>query len=202
VRDHETVRAIAGSWAEAAQGDGAVFAIFYERHADRVFAHCFSRVGSRIDAEDLTAQVFEIAWRRRADVRVDESADILPWLLATANNLVAGYHRTTARRWGLIRRLPSIESEPDHATTLSDRDELDRELALAMTVLQALRPADREVIELCVMHGLSPTAAAIAAGTSASTMRTRLARALARARGKYSSATLRADRVVGTKVNE
>lgn len=194
--------AIVGRWGEAAQGDGAVFAMFYERHANRVFAHCFARVGSRVDAEDLTAQVFEIAWRRRADVRVDESADILPWLLATANNLVAGHHRAVTRMWGLIKRLPSVESEPDHAAAFADRDELDRELALAMTVLHALRPTDREVIELCVMHGLSPTAAAIATGTSASTMRTRLARALARARGEYRSETLRADGVVGTKVNE
>lgn len=193
---------IADSWVEAVQGDGPAFALFYERHADRVFAHCFSRLGFRIDAEDLTAQVFEIAWRRRADVRVDESADILPWLLATANNLIAGHHRAAARRWGLIRRLPPIEREPDHAATLADRDELDRELALAKTVLQALRPADREVIELCVMHGLSPTAAAMATGTSPSTMRTRLARALARARAKYRSETSRADGVVGTKVDE
>ena len=202
MRDHERVATVESSWSKAVLGDGAAFATFYERHADRVFAHCFVRVGSRIDAEDLTAQVFEIAWRRRADVWVDESADILPWLLVTANNLVSGHYRTVSRMWGLAKRLPAIESEPDHATTLADRDELDRELALAMTVLAALRPADREVIELCVIDGLSPTAAARATGTSASTMRTRLARALSRARGKYWSETLRADGIVGTKVIE
>lgn len=191
--DHESVETLGSCWAQAAAGNSDVFAMFYERHADRVFAHCFVRIGSRNDAEDLTAQVFEIAWRRRADVRVDESADILPWLLTTANNLIGEHYRAAARAWRLMGRLPPTEHEPDHATTFAEHDQFEHELVLAMQVLQALRPSDREVIELCVMHGLSPTAAAIATGTSPSTMRTRLARALVKARGKYKSARLRAD---------
>jgi RNA polymerase sigma-70 factor (ECF subfamily) len=174
------------------------FAVFYERHAGRVFAHCHSRIDCRADAEDLTARVFEIAWRRRCQVRVDADADILPWLLVTANHVISEHHRSTTRVLRLLRRLPPLEFEPDHATTLADRDELDHELALAMAVLRALRPVDREIIELCILDGLSPTAVANETGTPASTMRTRLARALVRARRLYRSAALPADGAAGS----
>lgn len=192
----------ASGWEQAAAGDGEMFAVFYKRHADRVFAHCYSRVGSRVDAEDLTAQVFEIAWRRRTHVHVDDEADILPWLLATANNLVSEHRRGITKLRRLVGRLLPIDDEPDHATILAEREELDCELALAVTVLRTLRAADREVIELCILHGLSPSAAARATGTSASTMRSRLARALVRARGLYRSATLQADGSAGSEVSE
>jgi RNA polymerase sigma-70 factor (ECF subfamily) len=178
----------ASSWNQAAAGNGAVFAMFYRRHAGRVFAHCYSRVGDPQDAEDLAARVFEIAWRRRSEVRVDAQTDILPWLLATANRLVAEHHRATMRRSRLLPRLPTPEDEPDLAISLAERDDRRRNVELAMSVLATLRPADREVIELCVLRGLSPTAAALAIGSPASTVRTRLARALTRARRHYRAA--------------
>lgn len=193
---------LADLWAAAAAGDGTAFATFYERHADRVFAHCFSRVGSRDDAEDLTGQVFEITWRRRADVRFDADADVLPWLLATANNLLSEHHRSVAKRSRLLRRLPRSEDVADHAADVAERDEFDQQLSAALAVLRTLRPADREVIELCVLHGLAPAVAARATGASASTVRTQLARALQRARTAYRSEILRADRAIGAEVSE
>ena len=202
VRDSGYVAVPASRWEQVVAGDGAVFAGFYERHADRVYAHCYSRLASRVDAEDLTAQVFELAWRHRSRVHVDDEADILPWLLATANNLVSAHHRATVKAWRLVRRLSVIEVEPDHAATLADREELDQELALVRAALGDLRPADREVIELCVMHGLSPAAAATATGVPASTVRTRLSRALVRARRAYRLAALRTEDAVRSEVTE
>jgi RNA polymerase sigma-70 factor (ECF subfamily) len=187
----------ASCWSQAAAGDDTAFAMFYRRHAGRVFAHCYSRVGCRADAEDLTARVFEIAWRRRSEVRVDAQADILPWLLTTANHLTAEHHRATIRRWRLLPRLPMPEDEPDHAVILVEHGAHRRDLELAMSILAALRPVDREVIELCILGGLSPTAAAVAIGAPASTVRTRLARALARARRDYRAAACRTEGPTG-----
>ena len=189
-------------WDEVVAGDGDVFALFYQRHADRVFVHCYSRVGSDVDAQDLTAQVFEITWRRRENVRVDPEADILPWLLATANNVIAAHLRANASFRRLLRRLPTVEHEPDHAAMVANRDEFDRDVALAVSVLRALRPADREVLELCVVQGLSPSVAARTIGTSAETARTRLRRALSRAQQLYRSAALRQDGTLGGEVDE
>ena len=192
----------ASSWEQAAAGDADAFAACYMQYADRVFAHCFVRVGSRAEAEDITAKVFEITWRRRADVYVDAEAGIFPWLLTTANNLIAEHHRATTKLRKLVSRLPRLEDEPDPAITLVEADALDRDLALAMTVLLALKGQDREVIELCIMHGLSPTSAANSIGISASTLRTRLQRALLRARRLYRSTTQQPDGGVTKEANE
>ncbi|HEY3737775.1 MAG TPA: RNA polymerase sigma factor [Jatrophihabitans sp.] len=171
-------------WERAVAGDPDAFGEFYERHADRVFAHCSARGAVRADAEDLTAEVFTIAWRRRSAIQLHDEADILPWLLVTANNLLSEHRRSSARIWRLAGRLP-VADEPDVAIEIADRDEFDRERVRALDTLRALRPADREVIELCVMHGLSAAAVAAATGRPASTVRTRLARALTRARAIY-----------------
>ncbi len=57
-------------WSRAANdGAGEAFGELFERHANRVYAHCFSRTGSWSMAEDLTSVVFLEAWRRRAEVR-------------------------------------------------------------------------------------------------------------------------------------
>src|SRR5260370_38449079 len=53
-------------WSLAAdQQAGPAFGELFERHADRVYAHCFQRTGSWSMAEDLTSAVFLAAWRRR-----------------------------------------------------------------------------------------------------------------------------------------
>jgi RNA polymerase sigma-70 factor (ECF subfamily) len=82
------------------------------------------------------------------------------------------------------------EHEPDVAAAIVEQDALEREQALALSVLSTLRPKDREIIELCVLHGLSPAAIAAEIGVSASTLRNRLARALTRARRAYRAANL------------
>ena len=48
------------------------------------------RRAARSDADDLTADVFATAWRRRDDI--PEGAE-LPWLYRTAGFVVANHHR-------------------------------------------------------------------------------------------------------------
>src|SRR5258708_9621507 len=52
---------------------GEAFGELFERHADRVYAHCFSRTGSWSMAEDLTSVLFLEAWRKRT-ARADSNA--------------------------------------------------------------------------------------------------------------------------------
>lgn len=169
-------------WARAAAGDGELFALFYERHADRVFSHCYRRLGSRQDAEDLTAEVFAIAWRHRARISPHEQADILPWLLTTANNLVHHHHRAVTRARRLLRAIPRDEPVPDISIDIAEQDATAHALLTINAVLDRLRRADRDIIQLCVLDGLSPAAVAATTGTPAGTVRARLSRALARAR--------------------
>jgi RNA polymerase sigma-70 factor (ECF subfamily) len=173
-------------WEQAAAGNADAFATFYERHADRVFAHCVYRSGSRADAEDVTAEVFALAWRERVKVRFSAEADILPWLLTTATNLILEQQRKAARGRRAARRV-TVEDEPDIAAAIADQDELQRDQQRALRVLGELSPADREVIELCVVNGLAPSAVAVGLNAPASTIRNRLSRALGRARAAYRS---------------
>ena len=43
-----------------------------------------------IDADDITADVFTVVWRRRADVPDDA---VLPWLYGVARHLLANHYR-------------------------------------------------------------------------------------------------------------
>jgi RNA polymerase sigma-70 factor, ECF subfamily len=68
---------------ERARTDQEAFAVLYERFFTRVWAYAVGRVG-RQSAEDVVAETFTVAWRRRADI----PRDPLPWLLVVARNVV------------------------------------------------------------------------------------------------------------------
>lgn len=176
-------------WAKAAAGDGAVFARFYDRHANRVFSHCYRRLGSRQDAEDLVAEVFALAWRHRDRVTPHGDADILPWLLTTANNLLRHHHRSVARARLMLESVPRDRSIPDFSDDVVDQAARRQELALIADVLDQLSRPEREIIVLCVLDGVHPTDLAAATGEPPGSVRSRLSRALARARRIHQSVT-------------
>lgn len=171
-------------WSLAVSGDPDAYAGLYTRHADRVFTHCLRRTAARNDAEDLTAEVFAETWRQRDRVQVDpEGGGLLPWLLGTANNLLRRRHRDHFRRDNLTRRLAGRHSDvADHADdVIGSVDDL-RDLQRLTWVLKTLDPRDQDVIHLCVIEGLTPAAVALTFGEPAGTIRSRLSRALTRAR--------------------
>jgi RNA polymerase sigma-70 factor (ECF subfamily) len=121
-------------------------------HAGAVRAYATRRVPSG-DADDVTSDVFVIAWRRLDDVPVDA----LPWLLACARRIVANRVRGTRRQAALRHRL-GLERPRPSGVPLPDS-------SLAES-LAALSPADREALMLVVWDGLDHTRAAVVAGCS------------------------------------
>lgn len=170
-------------WRSASAGDPAPFGELYRRHADRVYTHCLRRTASQVDAEDLTGEVFAEVWRQRDRVQLTEDGEVLPWLLGTANNLMRRRHRDRFLRDRLTQRLGGqLSDTADHADdVIGNLDDL-RDLQRLDLVLAQLRPRDREVIHLCVIEGLTPAAVALTFGEPAGTIRSRLSRALERAR--------------------
>jgi hypothetical protein len=68
------------------RGDEAAFGELFERHVQAVWNYCYRLTASRSLAEDLSAETFCIAWRRRSPMTlVGDSA--LPWLYTVAANL-------------------------------------------------------------------------------------------------------------------
>jgi len=121
------------------------------------------------DAEDLAAQVLEIAWRRLDEVPADEA---LPWLYAVAHNLWRNQARKDRRRLDLLARF-SASLPPEAVTDPGDPGVLRAALA-------SLSDGDQEVLRLVAWDGVTPAGLATVLGCSPVAARTRLHRARAR----------------------
>lgn len=145
------------------------FTDLYRLHAGRVFAYAYRQSDAAV-AEDIVAETFMTAWRRRGDV----PDDALPWLLVVARNLLANHRRRLARgeatRFELQARHRAAAHQPPADESVIDREEMLRALA-------SLRPKDQEALLLIAWDGLTPQAAAQVAGCSQSTFEVRLHRA-------------------------
>jgi RNA polymerase sigma factor (sigma-70 family) len=145
-----------------------------------VFSHLGSvaayarRRGSR-DADAIAAEVMTIAWRRLADVPLD---DPRPWLFATARNLVLA----DARRSSRVVMSDAVETSDDALTP--EVLELDPELGAA---LRSLSPLDREALLLVAWEDLTPAQAARSLGIKPTAFRVRLLRARRRLKAKLNS---------------
>ena len=137
-------------------------------HMDAVYRY-FLRRTHRSDVDDLTAETFTLAWRKRSSV--PRGAE-LPWLYRTAGYLLANH-----RRRSRAVHLHAVEepTSPDHAEELARRDRIDRALA-------ALSPRDREILLLHAWEGLDGTELGEALGVSRSGAQAALSRARARLR--------------------
>jgi DNA-directed RNA polymerase specialized sigma24 family protein len=93
-------------WRLAGAGSQAAFGDLFDRHLRAVWNHCYRLTGSHSQAEDLAANTFLVAWRRRSDVAlVRDSA--LPWLFTVAGNLNRNEHRRSVRFLRAVRRTPA-----------------------------------------------------------------------------------------------
>ena len=77
----------------------ASFRVLYACHRDDVWRYLRRRTDHDV-AEDLTTEVFVIAWRRRPDL----TTDALPWLYGVARRVLANHRRGDGRAGALIER--------------------------------------------------------------------------------------------------
>ncbi len=126
-------------------------------------------------ADDITSDVFVIAWRRLDDV----PEDALPWLLACARRVVAN-RRRASRRQAALRERMSRERPPAQAPVMGD--------SALSEALRGLRPDDREVLMLIAWEGLDTEQAATVLGCSRRALTMRLHRARRRLAAALASA--------------
>ncbi len=150
----------------------ASFERAYSRHLPAVSGYLFRRV-ERQHVEDLAADVFAIAWRKRASVTEGEE---LPWLYRIAANVVSNHRRKQASGGALVAALRPADSSP----SAEDIVVADASLAAAW---RQLRPAERELLTLALVEDLSPAELAVALGASVNAVSIRLHRA----RGKLAA---------------
>ena len=146
--------------------DAPWFTALVRAHERDVHRFLVRRAGQ--DAEDLTADVLTIAWRRRDDV--PEGAE-LPWLYRTAGFVLAN-HRRKGRPIP-VEHLPEIVDEDDPALRAVN----DERVRLA---LGALSPRDRQIVLLNAWEGLTGQALADVLGVGRGGADAALSRARAR----------------------
>lgn len=144
------------------------FAALHRELYPRVKAYAMRRTMDSASADEITAETFEIAWRRREEPIRDQ----LPWLLGIARGLLANQRRSDRRRVELNDRLAQewIATEPDHSDLVADRAEL-------LAALSTLREEEREVLVLLAWDGLDRSEAARVLGCSRGALAVRLHRA-------------------------
>jgi RNA polymerase sigma-70 factor (ECF subfamily) len=142
----------------------------FRDHYARVLAFSTRRLAGREIAEDVVADVFAVAWRRRD--RIPDPA--LPWLYVIAGHFIANQYRSARRRHNLDARLAHetgvIAPGSDPAESLDRRDAFSNAFAL-------LAESEREVLRLIAWDGLDTRDAARVFGCSPGAFRVRLHRA-------------------------
>lgn len=145
------------------------FTDLYRGQYARVYAYAVARGGRRL-AEEVTAETFLVAWRRFDVVPV---ARPVPWLLATARNVLRERYREEVRQHSIAEELQAWVS-PAAPDDLSS-DVVER--AGLLDALGRLSDDDRELLTLAAWHGLSAAEAARVVGCSTATYFVRLHRA-------------------------
>ena len=150
----------------------ASFERAYSQYLPAVSGYLFRRV-ERQHVEDLAADVFAIAWRKRASVAEGEE---LPWLYRIAANVVSNHRRKQATGVVLLASLRPADSAP------SAEDIVVADATLASAWRQ-LKPAERELLTLALVEDLAPADLAVALGVSVNAATIRLHRAKAKLSG-------------------
>jgi RNA polymerase sigma factor (sigma-70 family) len=142
------------------------FVTFYRQHYSLILASVERRLIGHSVAEDVTSEVFRVAWQHHAR----GGTLTLPWLYAVARNMVGNEYRLARRMKALDGR---IRDEPP-----ADSPDLDEVLELRRAI-ELLRPKDREALQLAYWDDLSGDDLAAVLGLRPSAARVRLLRARA-----------------------
>jgi RNA polymerase sigma factor (sigma-70 family) len=157
----------------ASFSDPGQFGAIFERHFEPIHRYASRRLSPEL-ADDITAQVFTIAFERRH--RFDlTAADARPWLYGIVSNLIRSNRRAERRMLGALSRLANRVE-----TTSGDDDEDlfdERQRGQLALALGRLGRRQREVLLLHCWAGLSHGEIAMALGIPAGTVASRLSRA-------------------------
>ena len=174
--DDESKAANDGQMISEARSDPAAFVQLYRRHYDAIFRYCVHRLFDRHMAEDITAEIFLKVVENFDSFRGNER-QFRNWLYKIATNAVNDHLRRTARRDGLI-----INSREQTNNQVNDCEESDEKLALLKEAVLSLKPRYQTIITLRFFENLKLTEIAEVLASSPGTVRSQLARALAKLR--------------------
>ena len=127
----------------ATKAEQATFEAMYVEHVRHILAYCLRRTSSA-EAQDATAEVFAVAWRRSSEL--PDEAEILPWLYGVAANVLKNQSRSNRRARNLAGKIGSQAEahQPGPESQLVRRAEYEE----VHRAIESLKPKYREVIKL------------------------------------------------------
>ena len=157
-------------------GEWDAFGMLYERHAPAVFRFLFAHVDNRLDAEDLTEDVFLRVWRSVMTFRGKEIPFVAFLFRVARNALIDHYRRTKRSKYDLSLEeewIGEFGSDPGEVLlTELERSEVREKL-------EQLPEDYRTVLLLRFMGDLTPDEAARVMGKTPGSIRVLQHRALA-----------------------
>jgi len=158
----------------------------FREHFAPVYRFIARRVGTAL-AEDLAAEVFATAYRRRAAYQPDRGA-VRSWLYGIATNVVRDHWRAEQQLLELDARVAPDSLEPRSSVQFADAaDERVIAASLAPRIAGALAALNRDQRDVLLLHAwadLNHEEIATALGIAQGTARSRLSRARAALRAQ------------------
>jgi RNA polymerase sigma-70 factor (ECF subfamily) len=167
-------------------GDGDAFTSFVERYQSLVYRWSIGIVFDGDEADDLTQEVFVLAYRKLASFR--EEGTIEGWLYRITRR-VAGKHRRKRTRRAMIATLPAARPAREVYTT-DPGARVDRQQALQLILesMMELPERQREVFDLVDLQGHSAGEAGELLGLKSVSVRANLFKARASIRRRIVAA--------------
>ena len=161
----DSVPATEEALVRAAQaGDAAAFQQLYASHRRSVRGVVLAHVGW-VDADDLTQDVFLVAWQRLDQLR--DLARFGPWLLQCARNRCRDHHRRG-------RKLEPTSEANTPAVSMPPR----AEALEVFAAIQRLAPHYRETLSMRLIEGMSGPEIAAHTGLTPRSVRVNLHRGM------------------------
>jgi RNA polymerase sigma factor (sigma-70 family) len=155
-------------------GEWGAFERLYRESRDDLYAYLAFLLADHARAEDVLAQAFERAYRKRAkfDARRGE---LRAWLFGIARNLALDELRRGKRELALDGVALDMPADADAGDTALDR-------VFVATALHGLEPRDRELVALKFFAGLGNREIARVVGRSETNVGSQLHRAVRKLR--------------------
>lgn len=166
-----------------AGGDENAMAALLSLYQRQIYAFVRRWIGSEAEAEELTQEVFLVAFRRRKDY--DPARSVRPWLYGIALNICRNYRRAGARREHTqdhpVEGTP-MWNEPGATANPEEEAFKQENIARVQGLLAQLSEADRSLLLLRHCQGMTYAELKETYGVAETVLKMRASRALARLR--------------------
>lgn len=134
---------------KAKKGNSEAFAKIYDLFSDRVYRFAYFRVGSREEAEDITAAIFLKLWKNLKTYQIQKGIPFEAWIFKMTRNKIIDFYRTRKQRI-------SLENIPEIGETDGQFEELEINLSMEKVAagIMKLPPTYQEIITLKYVEDL------------------------------------------------